>query len=180
MSSGVMFCAPWSGHKSSLLRSTQLVNMETSTDVRSQMASTGGSVLITQRMPREMLSSHAHRLFGRCVDKPIACSRSLFECSVKALTLCYTAQVGELATERVLKIAKAAEAAKRLGQEAARAAGELELGAGDGVGANPHIPRLQLRRHALRYATSATTHHIAHAPLQRPNERWRQPQLQLR
>ena len=38
--------------------------------------------------------------------------------------------------------AKAAEAAKRLGQEAARAAGELELGAGDGVGANPHIPRL--------------------------------------
>jgi hypothetical protein len=47
-----------------------------------------------------------------------------------------TAQVGELATERVLKIAKAAEAAKRLGQEAARAAGELELGAGDGIGAN--------------------------------------------
>eukprot|EP01043_Picozoa_sp_COSAG02_P099043 COSAG02_NODE_35166_length_472_cov_1.927614_2_plen_75_part_00 len=46
-----------------------------------------------------------------------------------------TVQVGELATERVLKIAKAAEAAKRLGQEAARAAGELELGAGDGIGA---------------------------------------------
>eukprot|EP01046_Picozoa_sp_COSAG06_P051922 COSAG06_NODE_8589_length_2122_cov_3.394958_4_plen_192_part_00 len=44
------------------------------------------------------------------------------------------AQVGELATERVLRIAKAAEAARRLGQEAARAAGELELGAGDGVG----------------------------------------------
>lgn len=46
--------------------------------------------------------------------------------------------MGELATERVLKIAKAAEAAKRLGQEAARAAGELELGAGDGVGTISH------------------------------------------
>lgn len=47
--------------------------------------------------------------------------------------------MGELATERVLKIAKAAEAAKRLGPAAARAAGALELGAGDGVGANPYV-----------------------------------------
>lgn len=47
-------------------------------------------------------------------------------------------QVGELATERVLRIAKAAEEARKKGLEAARAAGDLELGAGDGVGA--HLP----------------------------------------
>ena len=48
--------------------------------------------------------------------------------------LAWLTQVGELATERVLRIAKAAEEARKKGLEAARAAGDLELGAGDGVG----------------------------------------------
>lgn len=39
--------------------------------------------------------------------------------------------MGELATERVLKIAAAAEAARKLGQEGARASGALALGVGE-------------------------------------------------
>ena len=48
--------------------------------------------------------------------------------------------MGELATERVLKIAAAAEAARKLGQEGARASGALALGVGEKPPAETETP----------------------------------------
>ena len=64
-----------------------MVNMGISTDVPLRMANTGGSVLITQRTPREMSSLQDLRRFGRCVDTiVIASSLYWLGGSVKDLT----------------------------------------------------------------------------------------------